>query len=122
MLLNQSTRRLQWLLWGFVAWSGLLFGRLVYVQVFQHETFLEAAERQQQKTVELAASRGTIFDRTGQPLAMTLEADTVVVDAPLVEDLPSTATLLGSALRLNASTLLKRMQTAKDRRTHYLVV
>ena len=36
--------------------------------------------QQQQKTVEIEAARGSIFDRTGQPLAKTLPAESICVN------------------------------------------
>src|SRR5438046_2899529 len=102
---TESTRRLHWLLWGLVIWTGILFSRLVWLQVFRHEELLAAAENQQQKTVELPALRGSILDRTHQPLAMSLEADSVVVDPQKIKDLPEAARLLGKALNLNSAPL-----------------
>ncbi len=60
-----STRRLQWLLWVLLLWAGVIFGRLVWLQVIQHDELLRLAEQQQQKTVEIQAPRGSILDRTG---------------------------------------------------------
>ncbi|MEO8100473.1 MAG: penicillin-binding protein [Acidobacteriota bacterium] len=119
---TEPTRRLHWLLWGLVMWSGLLFGRLVWLQVFRHDELLAAAENQQQKVVELPAMRGAILDRTGQPLAMSLEADSVVVDPQKVKDLPQAARLLGAALGLNPSQLLEQMKTSKARGRHFMWV
>src|SRR5215212_3586800 len=113
MQLNESTRRLQWLLGGLFLWSGLLFGRLVWLQVFRHEDFLAQAENQQQKLIELPALRGSILDRTGQPLAKTLEADSVVVDPQKLKDMPKAAELLADALGVDRAQLLLKMQTSK---------
>ena len=38
------------------------------------------AERQHQETTEIPAGRGTIFDRTGEPLAIGEQATTVYAD------------------------------------------
>lgn len=122
MQLNESTRRLQYLLWGLLAWSGILFGRLVWLQVIKHDVYMAAAENQQQKTVELPALRGTIFDRTGQPLAMSLEADSVVVDPQKVKDIPEAADLLARTLGLDKRDLLVKMQAAKLRKSHFMWV
>ena len=122
MQLNENTRRLQFLLWGLLAWSGILFGRLVWLQVIRHDAYVAAAESQQQKTVELAALRGSIFDRTGQPLAMSLEADSVVVDPQKIKDLPQAADLLAATLQLDKRDLLVKMQAAKKRKSHFMWV
>ena len=122
MQLNESTRRLQWLLWGLVLWAGLLFGRLVWLQVIRHEDLLAQAENQQQRVVELPALRGSIFDRTGQPLAKTLEADSVVVDPQKIKDAPQAAILLADALGLDRKQLLLKIETSKLRGSHFLWV
>ncbi len=122
MQLNDSTRRLQWLLGGLFLWSGLLFGRLVWLQVIRHEDLLSQAENQQQKLVELPALRGSILDRSGQPLAKTLEADSVLVDPQKVKDMAEAAELLSDALGLDRAQLLRKMQTSKLRGTHFMWV
>ena len=122
MQLNETTRRLQWLLWGLVLWSGLLFGRLVWLQVIRHEDLLAQAENQQQKTVELPALRGSILDRTNQPLAKTLQADSVVVDPQRIKDLPRAAILLADALGLDRAELLSKMEASKLRGSRFLWV
>jgi cell division protein FtsI (penicillin-binding protein 3) len=122
MELNESTRRLQLLLGGLFLWSGLLFGRLVWLQVLRHDDYAAMAQNQQQKLVELPALRGSIFDRTGQPLAKTLEADSVVVDPQKLKDMPQAAALLSDALGLDRDQLLLKMQQSKVRRSHFLWV
>jgi cell division protein FtsI (penicillin-binding protein 3) len=122
MQLNESTRRLQWLLGGLLLWSGLLFGRLVWLQVFRHDDFVRQADSQQQRVVELPALRGSILDRTGQPLAKTLEADSVVVDPQKLKDIPQAASLLADALDLNREQLQLKIQTSKLRGSHFLWV
>ncbi len=72
-----STRRLRWLLRLLLLWAGAVFCKLIWLQVFHHDELVKLAEQQQQKTVEIAAPRGTIFDRTGQPLAKTLPAESI---------------------------------------------
>lgn len=122
MQLNESTGRLQWLLRGLLVWAVLLMTRLVWLQVFRHDAYLAAAKSQQEDTIELPARRGSILDRTGQPLAMTLEVDSVVVDPQLLPNLSEAASLLANALGLNHSELLRRMTEAKDRRRHFMWV
>jgi cell division protein FtsI/penicillin-binding protein 2 len=58
-------------------WSVAILGRLLYLQVLQHEDFARRAEKQQQRTVEAPAKRADIVDRNGQLLAYSVEADTI---------------------------------------------
>src|SRR5678809_1657812 len=105
MPLPPTTQRLQWLLWALLAWAGIIFGRLVWLQVIRHDELLRLAEQQQQKTVEVQALRGSILDRTGQPLAKTLPADSIAVDPQKIPDLKIAADKLSRALHLDKSAL-----------------
>ena len=110
MPLPPTTQRLQWLLWALLAWAGIIFGRLVWLQVIRHDELLRLAEQQQQKTVEVQALRGSILDRTGQPLAKTLPADSVAVDPQKIPDLKIAADLLSRTLDLDRSQLYQRLR------------
>ena len=122
MQLNESTRRLKWLLAGLLCWSGLLFGRLVWLQVVRHESLSQQAENQQQRVIELPALRGSILDRTGQPLAKTLEADSVVVDPQKLKNIPEAAFQLAGALDLDVRQLRTKIEASKLRGSHFLWV
>src|SRR6476646_3586782 len=115
MLLTPTTRRLQVLLWVLLAWAGVIFGRLVWLQVIRHDELLRMAEQQQQKTIEVQALRGSILDRTGQPLAKTLPADSVVVDPQKIPDLKIAADVLARTLDLDRSQLYQRLKGYQSR-------
>lgn len=51
--------------------------RLVYLQVYQQAELSTRAERQQERLVKLEPKRGTIYDRMGRELAVSLEVDSV---------------------------------------------
>jgi len=91
---TQSTRRLRWLLWLFLLWVSAIFGKLISLQVVHHGELVKLAEQQQQKTVEIEAPRGTIFDRTGQPLAKTLPAESICINPMKIPDAGVAADLL----------------------------
>ena len=58
----------------------ILLARVYYLQVYSGEKWQALAQRQHRKKIVLAPQRGTIFDRNGEPLALSLEADSVYVD------------------------------------------
>ena len=60
-----------------VVWMLGLTARLYHLQIIQYLDLLGRAQRQQQRTVEIAPSRGTIYDRHGHPLAMSLQVDSI---------------------------------------------
>src|SRR4029077_19416224 len=117
-----TTQRLQWLLWAMLAWAGIIFGRLVWLQVIKHDELLRKAEQQQQKTIEVQALRGSIFDRTGQPLAKTLPADSVAVDPQKIPDLKIAADKLSRALQLDRAVLYDRLRASQARSNRFMWV
>jgi cell division protein FtsI (penicillin-binding protein 3) len=122
MLETQSARRLRWLLWAMLGWTGAIFARLVWLQIVQHDDLLKLAQQQQQKMVEIPALRGAIFDRTGQPLAKTLPAESICVNPMKIPDAGVAADLLSRVLDLDRVTLLERIAGAKLRNTGFLWV
>ncbi|MGH2809074.1 MAG: peptidoglycan D,D-transpeptidase FtsI family protein [Actinomycetota bacterium] len=65
---------------------GLMAARLVVLQIFEGPAYAKLAAEQQQKQVTFAARRGGIFDRSGEPLAISVDLQTVFVDPAFVED------------------------------------
>jgi len=125
MVLTPTTRRLQELLWVLLAWAGIIFGRLVWLQVIRHDELLRMAEQQQQKIIEVQALRGSILDRTGQPLAKTLPADSALVDPQKIPDLKVATDKISSALGLRGnerSLLYQRLRSYQARGSHFMWV
>ncbi|HEV2202522.1 MAG TPA: penicillin-binding protein [Bryobacteraceae bacterium] len=119
---TQSTQRLKWLLWSMLLWVAAIFGRLVFLQVVRHDDLLKLAQSQQQKSVEIEAVRGTIFDRAGQPLAKTLPAESICVDPLKIPDASVAADILSRVLDVDRRDLFDRIQTAKRHKNGFLWV
>lgn len=51
---------------------GLVLGKTFKIQVIDHEKYLELVERQTNQTTRLERQRGTIFDRRGRELAISI--------------------------------------------------
>jgi len=88
---------------------GLLFvvaiGRAAWVQGVQHGRFSKMAVTQHRETIEVPAGRGTIYDRTGEPLAIGEQATTVYADPRNVADAQRAAVVTGRTLGLDPNTL-----------------
>ncbi len=93
-----ATKRVHVLVRVAFVWAALIFARLIQLQVVQHPKFAEMAREQQQKVEEIKAPRGAILDRYGQRLAMSLPAESVVVDPLRVPDLSLAADVLSKVL------------------------
>jgi cell division protein FtsI (penicillin-binding protein 3) len=119
---HQSTQRLKWLLWLMLAWVMAIVGRLMFLQVVKHDELLRLAQSQQQKTVPIEATRGTIFDRAGQPLAKTLPAESICVNPMKIPDVAVAADILSRVLDLDRQDLFKRITIAKNRKSGFMWV
>lgn len=122
MLETQPTKRLRWLLWFMLAWTLTIVVRLMWLQVVKHDELVRLAQQQQQKTVEIPAARGTIFDRAGRPLAKTLPAESIVVNPLKIPDPGMAADLLSRILDLDRRTVLNKIVAAKLRKSGFLWV
>jgi cell division protein FtsI (penicillin-binding protein 3) len=119
---TQSTKRLLWLLRTLIVWVVVIFLRLVWLQVLQHDDLLRQAQSQQQRVVPIQAQRGSILDRSGQPLAKSLPAESVLVNPKRVKDATVTANLLAPILGLDARQLAEKIRTAVRRESGFLWV
>ena len=68
-------------------WVVGIEGRLIYLQVIQHDVLLARAENQQLRTVKVPAKRGEILDRRGRVLAYSVDAGSIVA-VPTEVDTP----------------------------------
>ena len=92
----------------------LLFAKLYDLQIVRHEDLQEKAVAQQTRSTVVTASRGTIYDRNGNTLAISATAETVFVSPAEIaenqEDTQAIAQGLSRILNVDADTILKKMQ------------
>ena len=88
---------------------GLVAMRLVYLQVFQRAELSVRAERQQEHLVKLEPKRGTIYDRMGRELAVSLDVDSVYGVPAEVDDPRLLAQRLSRILREDPRALERRL-------------
>ena len=92
---------------------GLGFGcvalKLVYLQLFQRTELTERAERQQEQLVKLEPKRGTIYDRMGRELAVSLDVDSVYGVPSQVDNPRETAQQLSRILNENPHVLERKL-------------
>ncbi len=66
-------------------WTVAIEARLVYLQVFQRAAMEARAADQRENTIEPPARRGDIYDRNGNLLAYTVDADSIIADPTEIE-------------------------------------
>jgi cell division protein FtsI (penicillin-binding protein 3) len=129
---QMGVRRIRWLL----AIYGLLFlvtfGTLIDIQIVNATDYADRSVRQRARTVELAATRGRLYDREGDVLATSIQSATVYADprayrpteTPDGQPIPSAASAsdvaaqLAPVLGLDAAALTERL----ERDAHFVYV
>jgi cell division protein FtsI (penicillin-binding protein 3) len=96
-----------------------LLGRAAWLQAVRAGSLSTLAAKQHGETVVLPASRGTIFDRTGFPLAIGEQATTVYADPRQVDRPHVVAAAAGRALGLDSAALYSQLL---DKRRHFVYV
>ena len=100
------------------AWIGIGV-RLVDVQALNADAYAEQGLDQRLKHEELAAARGTIFDRDGVELAVSVGSVTIFADPAFVSDAEVTARLLAPLLGIAEADLVAKLTA--DTRFTYIV-
>jgi len=105
----------------FLVWACAISLRLFSLQILRHQEFVERAQKQQQRTFEVAPRRGVLYDRNLHELAMTVQADSIYADpsqmpnkaeaarelAPLVHTDPDDA-------QTSEDQIVKRLQNGRN--------
>lgn len=97
----------------FLVGFALVVWRAFSLQVLQQRNWVEMAERQHQKTIPLIPQRGTIYDRNGEALAMSMEVDSIFAEPRKMQNRDEAARLLAPILNLPVSTLHAKLATDK---------
>lgn len=88
--------------------------RLVQLQVFRHAEFAARAEQQQESVVTIEAKRGTIFDRRGRELAVSIDVDSVYGVPAMVRGPRALAKRLAVILREDPRVLERKLGSGKS--------
>ncbi len=111
---GNSHRRALFVAVGLVAWMLLIGGRLVQLQVSQHDDFTARARSQQLSAVETSPTRGQLLDRQGRELARSIETESFFADPRDITDPNETAKRIASITGQDRTDLANRLSTAKD--------
>jgi cell division protein FtsI/penicillin-binding protein 2 len=95
------------------AWLGLAY-RLFQVQVVQAADLADQGLTQRLVTRDLAPQRGKIFDRNGELLAMTVEAQSIWANPGQIEEPLWVAQQVGGLLGVDSEALFERLTSDRD--------
>jgi cell division protein FtsI (penicillin-binding protein 3) len=105
-----------------LVWGAAIFAKLFSLQVVHHQEYVRMARNRQELDLEIPAPRGTIFDRHGQPLAMSVPTESVYVNPLKVPDLGVAAQILALVLHLDQPDLYGKMKWSYENRRGFLWV
>jgi cell division protein FtsI (penicillin-binding protein 3) len=93
-------------------WTGAVFGRLAYLQLFRYSEYYSRAQHQQRLIVDVGASRAEIFDRNMNPLAMSVPVDSAFAVPLEIADPDMVARLIGKVLDISADEIATRIASS----------
>jgi cell division protein FtsI (penicillin-binding protein 3) len=105
--------RLWWLAALLVFWCAVICSRLVYLQIFRYGEFEQRAHHQQQRTADVDAPRGIVYDRAGRELAMSIAVDSVFAVPSDIPDLPGTISLIARITKSDPREILAKCKASK---------
>lgn len=118
------TKRIFYLMILMAILGAIVFGKLVYVQLFQNKLYLEKANAQQTRKFDITARRGQIYVNDGNgavyPIALNQQLFLLAADPKFVKDSADTAGKLSKYLPGDEGAGLESKLNNKDNR--YLVI
>lgn len=94
-------------------WASVVVARLGQLQLADGEHYRARAQRQQERRIEVSPLRGSIFDRAGRPLAVSVEVSSVYAIPDDVKDAGQAAHILARHLDGPESALRDRLTQKK---------
>jgi cell division protein FtsI (penicillin-binding protein 3) len=101
--------------------ASLLVARAVELQLLDHGFLAKQGDDRSMRVVKIAAHRGAITDRNGEPLAVSTPVDSVWVNPQELDDNIDQLPKLAKALKEDQQTLARRITSNLDREFLYLV-
>lgn len=90
-------------------WAGAVASRLVYLAIIRHHAYHAMAQRQQERLIEIAPQRGTITDRNGNVLAVSLPVESCFAIPREIKNKSFVARMLAGPLQTPAKDILARI-------------
>ena len=107
-------RRVIVLFCSLVAALTVVSGQLFSLQIYQYPELIEAADRQSSRRVPSVSRRGTIYDRNGRELAISLATSSIFARPTQIEDPEGASAALSAALNLPAEKIREQLHSEKS--------
>src|SRR5664279_708652 len=99
----------------FLLWACAIGIRLFMLQIVRHQDYVERAQKQQQRTFEVAPRRGILYDRNLRELAMTVQVDSVYAVPTEIEDKKAAARTLAALVHVDPADAQSREDQIAER-------
>jgi cell division protein FtsI (penicillin-binding protein 3) len=113
-------RRMLFVALGFIGLGLTLGARAVNLQFVDQAFFARQGDARQMRVVEIAAHRGSITDRRGEPLAVSSPVDSVWVNPRELRNAPAEIPRLAAAVSRDPDWLMRALSTQPEREFLYL--
>jgi len=91
----------------------LIVSRAIHLQVVQAPALQKRADQQRQQVIRLAPQRGSIFDRNGDPLAVSLAADSLYADPAMIKDPAAVTAEIAPLLKMSKKDIQRLLSSKK---------
>ena len=103
-----------------VLWMGGIGVRLVHLQVTKHDWLKERADDQRRDVKKSKLPRGTIYDRNGRALAMSVRVNTLYADPTQIDDTKAAAKSIAKVIGGKEKDLAEQLADAKADERRFL--
>lgn len=98
----------------FVLVTLVIWARLVQIQIFERDHYLDRGKNQWEVAREVPAVRGNIFDRNGKPLALSIRSCSVGIQPREVERPNEVASVLARELQVSRTSVQKKLRSKSN--------
>ncbi|HTX75364.1 MAG TPA: penicillin-binding protein [Terracidiphilus sp.] len=99
----------------FLVWTCAIAGRLFWLQILRHQEYVDRAEKQQQRTFEVAPRRGILYDRNLHELAMTVQVESIYAVPTEIDNKEVAAKTLSALVHIDPEDTFTTEAEIKDR-------
>ncbi|MBC7908992.1 MAG: penicillin-binding protein, partial [Pyrinomonadaceae bacterium] len=117
---DTSRRRVGVIVCVLSVWMVCIAGRLVYLQMVQHDHLSKLARNQQQDAIETSPMRGLIYDRQQQELARSIETNSFFIVPSEIKEVEDTAARLAPLVNAEAKKLSANIKDAQQARRKFI--
>lgn len=98
----------------FIIFFSIIGSRAIYLQVFCYSDLCQKATNEYIKVVTTRGKRGTIYDRNGGELAVSIDVRSVAAYPPHIKDTPTVVKTLARELNIGEGSLRQKLESRRS--------